>query len=255
MTPAEIEKYMILSRSSRFQALLERTKATIREALKIDGEWLISFSGGKDSTVMADLLYSCGWSGRGMYFWYSQYENPPENDRQVDWANSRYGFSVQKLKCYGSYDAWLECGHFFSHPETQIEKKCAGKIANSFREQSGSMSGNLFIGMCKEESRAREIALSKKGQIYQTNDRKGWTCCPLAYWTAADIWAYIVSRSLPYLSIYDLPHWSRERIRNELTVIYCPDLVLKGELLQYKLAYPELYSRLCAEFPEIRRFL
>lgn len=255
MIASEREKYLLLAASGRYKKLLKQTNEIIQDALHRPGEWAISFSGGKDSTVMADLLFRNGWRGRGIYFWYSKYENQPENDQQVQWANEHYGFEIIRRKCYGAYDAWVDCGYFFAHPETKHEKSCARAISASFKSESNKFKSNFFIGMCKDESRRRKITLSQKGVIYETQTRQGLTCCPLANWTGTDIWAYIVSQGLPYLSVYDLPHWPREKIRNELTVIYCPDLVLRGEFLQYRMAYPDLFQKLCHEFPEIRQYI
>jgi phosphoadenosine phosphosulfate reductase len=256
----EREMYLLKSKSKRFKRLVENTKEIIHQALKKEGEWIISFSGGKDSTVLADLLSKCGFKGDGIYFYYSKYENPDENTKQVKWANEYYGYNIKTVKCYGSHDAWKEVGHFFNIPTTDIEKIAAKKCCKDFKEQSERFMANgeyenIFMGLCKDESRARQISLNIKGKLYQTKFRCGWTCCPLADWTASDIWAYIVSEELPYLSVYDLSHWNREKIRNELTVLYCPDLVLKGEFLQFRMAYPNLFAEMCKEFPQIREYV
>jgi 3'-phosphoadenosine 5'-phosphosulfate sulfotransferase (PAPS reductase)/FAD synthetase len=147
-------------------------------------------------------------------------------------------------------------GHFFCDPTTPAEKEAARHANTEFKEASRCFMGehgiaNMFLGLCKDESRARRIHLSMRGQIYKTKLTDGWTCCPLANWTADDIWAYIVSRDLPYLAVYDIPFFDRRTIRNELTVMYTPAIVAHGLLLQYRLAYPKLYARLKKEFPEI----
>ena len=259
MTTEDVEKYTLLSKSDRHKRLVSNTLETIHKALSNAGEWAISFSGGKDSTVLADLLSVAGWKGKGIYFVYSDYENPKENLQQVEWAGDHYGYDIHVVKRYGDYDCWKEVGHFFVIPETENEKSAMRKISNvrktvsrEFMRSNGLR--NLFIGMRKEESRTRQIVLRKKGMIYSTQIRDGLTCCPLANWKGSDIWAYIVSNDLPYLSIYDLPYWNRERIRNELTVISCSNAVLRGEFLQYRIAYPDLFQKLKTEFPGVMMY-
>lgn len=256
----EQEKYLLIAKSTRFKKLVLRTEKIINEALELGGNWGISFSGGKDSTVLLDLLCKSGWQGKGIYFYYSKYENPEENNQQVAWANDNYNVAIQTIKCYSSYDAWIEVGRFYYLPETLEEKQFAQQVSDSFKLESERFRkenniDNLFIGMCMDESRARRISLAKRGHTYYTKSREGYTCCPLSTWTAADIWAYIVSRGLHYLSVYDIPHHNRETVRNELTVLYCSSLLLKGEFLQYRLAYPQLFRELCREFPEVRKLV
>jgi phosphoadenosine phosphosulfate reductase len=259
MNDGEKEKYMLASRLSSFERKVDKSMQIIHEAIGKEGQWVLSFSGGKDSTVLADLLFRCGWRGKGIYFWYSDFENPEENTSQVAWANENYGYDIKKVKCYGSCDAWEEAGHFFSTPTSDEEKSAAKKCSLGFKKASKKFMQendckNIFMGMCKEESRARQINLNMRGSTYFVDSRGGYTCCPLSNWSGTDIWAYIVSRDLPYLSIYDLTFWPRERIRNELTVLYCSDLILCGEFTQYRMAYPDLFAKLQKKFPEVREY-
>jgi 3'-phosphoadenosine 5'-phosphosulfate sulfotransferase (PAPS reductase)/FAD synthetase len=259
MNNEEREKYLLAARLPAFRRKVDRSLLLIQEALTYPGKWMISYSSGKDSTVLLDLLVSAGWKGMGFHCICSDYEDPPENQTQTERARQMYGVDIRDIYCYGEYDAWREAGHFFCDPVTETEKKVARRANTEFKKVSSQFMrengiSNMFMGLTKEESRVRSITLSARGSLYYSKGRNGWTCCPLANWTATDIWAYIVSRGLPYLSVYDTPNFSREKIRNELTVMYCPSIVAHGELLQYRLAYPELFARLQKEFPNVKRY-
>jgi phosphoadenosine phosphosulfate reductase len=259
MTDGEKEKYLLVARLPAYKRKVDKTLQDIYKALSMLGNWMICYSSGKDSTVLLDLLIRVGWCGIGAHYVCSDYEDPPENQEQAERARQMYGADIRDIHCYGEDDAWREAGHFFCEPVTDVEKKVAARANTEFKKVSDEFMrennlSNMFMGLTKDESRARRIALSIHGSLYYAKTRNGWTCCPLANWTAQDIWAYIVSRDLPYLSVYDIPHFSRERIRNELTVMYCPAIVAHGELLQYRLAYPDLYARLQKEFPEVRKY-
>src|SRR5690606_35979235 len=67
-----------------------------------------------------------------------------------------------------------------------------------------------FLGLRKEESNGRRISLLKRSPIYQMQDGM-WKCCPLADWTAKDVWAYIVTRNLPYPKFYDYDKFGQNR--------------------------------------------
>lgn len=259
MTDAERETYLLAARLPGYKRKVNGAMQEICRALSMPGKWMISYSSGKDSTVLLDLLVRAGWEGLGFHAICSEYEDPPENQLQAEKARKQYGTDIRDIRCYGEYDAWREAGHFFCEPVTIAERKSARrantefkKVSSTFMQEHGIK--NMFMGLTKDESRAREITLNKRGAIYQTKARSGWTCCPLANWSARDIWAYIVSHDLPYLSVYDCPYFSRERIRNELTVMYCGYITAHGVLLQYRLAYPDLFARLQKEFPEVRKY-
>jgi 3'-phosphoadenosine 5'-phosphosulfate sulfotransferase (PAPS reductase)/FAD synthetase len=260
MNDGEKEKYLIAAQLPQYKCKIKKSMQIVYDALEKQGEWYIAFSGGKDSTVLLDLISKCGWKGKGAYYYYSRFENPAEDDAQVKWANENYGVDIKRVERFGEYDAWKEAGHFFNNVETEEEREIVRRrmkdftIATTTYVIENSVS-NLFMGLTKDESRARKITLSIKGSLYQTKDRTGWTCCPLANWSGTDIWAYTVENNLPYLKVYDLPYWNRDKIRNELTTTYCPDLLLHGEFLQYRMAYPDLFSDLQKEFPEVNAYV
>lgn len=92
------------------------------------------------------------------------------------------------------------------------------------------------------ESKQREIVLNQKGAIYQAKSRRSITCCPLLDFTNDDIWAYIFSNGLKYLSIYDYPCIDRRVNRNEITMLYNNAIIRNGQITYYKQMYPEFFA-------------
>lgn len=120
-----------------------------------------------------------------------------------------------------------------------------------------------LIGVRKQESKYRNIAISKYGVIhqYQSGAKKGaWRAFPLASWTWEDKWAYTVSHDLPYLKSYDATiSGSRETSRT--AVIHNFDfhrgshqaaILRHGGIAQIRAIAPEYFALYCQFYPEIR---
>ncbi len=60
---------------------------------------------------------------------------------------------------------------------------------------------HILMGIRAEESRGRRASLATHGERYRALN--GMTrVAPLGRWTTMDVWAYTVTKSLPYLDIY-----------------------------------------------------
>jgi len=98
-------------------------------------------------------------------------------------------------------------------------------------------------GMRAAESKARRLFLmSTRGETENTLQ-------PLWNWSTEDIWAYIVTHGLPWLSIYD--HLGPEA-RNGLIGKNGRE---HGRLAYLKLHYPEAFRRACELFGEAREYV
>lgn len=78
--------------------------------------------------------------------------------------------------------------------------------------------------------------------------------CPLAWWTARDVWAYLVSRSVPWHPIYDYEDCGLTREKNRNTGWLSTDGASEGRLIWLRRHFPEQWERLATEFPDVRRF-
>ena len=92
------------------------------------------------------------------------------------------------------------------------------------------------MGLRAEESRGRAASMRVHGEAYTYRDGQS-RLLPIAKWRTADIWAYIVTHDLPWLSIYDLygPH-----ARNGL-IGWAG--AAQGRFAFLRIYYPDAYQR------------
>jgi 3'-phosphoadenosine 5'-phosphosulfate sulfotransferase (PAPS reductase)/FAD synthetase len=250
------EVYRLHAKLPVFRWRVERSVEIVRQALAVPGVWALSFSGGKDSVAMLDLCIRAGWRGPLFHFWYD--ETPGENTELALSMAEKHGLELHLLHVPGAWDVFREVGHFFVHPETPEEKAATRRMLAGYKKAVNDYAASQgwagqFLGLRKAESRARDITLAKKGSLYQTKGRAGWTCCPLAGWSARDVWAYIITHELPYLSRYDAAD-DPERERSETTWLAAESLWRYGMAARLKREKPEEFNRLTARWPEIRRY-
>lgn len=240
---------------SRINAAIETTRKAI-EGAKTP---VLSFSSGKDSVVLLDIAIRAGFRGDIVFFKYgicTDVETPSENVELLKYYADKHNIKYHILDCLGEVDCWEQCGRFILFPETLEEKRIFDRTNYDFAKQSERFCREnavdlQIIGMRKNESARRKAVLNKKGLIYTVSSRQAVTCCSLANLTAEDIWAYIFSRNLPYLSIYDYPYIDRRQNRNEITILYNDELIRCGMMFHYRQMYPAFFAWLKQRWGEV----
>ncbi len=251
----------------RLHAKLPAFKKRVAEALSLihsaldtaPGTWALSYSGGKDSTVMLDLCYRAGWRGPILFQSYGDIETLPDNRKMAEWAGKHYGLTVIEKPAPGEFEIYRDVGHFFIEAITKEEKAA---VRRWYRQAFGELSKfakkqgwvGQFLGLRIEESDQRKMILGHRKGLYYASTRKTWTCCPVYRWSGRDIWAYLVTNNLPWAKIYDAPGEDRERIRNDVVFLAGSGSIRHGQFVFWKKYYPELFAKLAEEWPEVRRY-
>lgn len=257
----EKEMYFLHSQTKGYKCRIDEAMLEAKKAiLETKGNHALSYSGGKDSTVMLDICLKSGFNGDLIQFFYSEYENPKMNLDMADMMAEKYSLNLYRLKCYSSKEAWEEAERFFVVPSNDLEKSLVRKVASDFGKQSDKISKangyNLhFIGMRKAESKQRRMTIGSRGLTYYSKTRNSVTCCPIGKLTDDDVWAYIISNNLPYISCYDNPLFDRRKIRNELTYFCIRNAIFQGVVETYKFIYPEIFSELRKKYPGMSNYM
>ena len=204
-----------LKKSPKVEVLTEQAIARLRKHEPEDGYYL-AFSGGKDSMVIYDLAVRAGV--RFDAHFHQTTIDPPEvlqfireHYPDVAWTKPKRSM-FQMIVKHGT-------------PPTRIIRYCCTEL----KELHGT-GRTVILGVRRAESARR-----KDRPIFGESTRRAGTffCCPIVDWTAADVWDYIRSRSLPYCSLYDE---GKERIG----CIMCPMQGPRG-LLDDAQWYPMFY--------------
>lgn len=256
MRQSEINRYILWSKMSAYKNKISAAQDKIRHALTLADNWHVAYSGGKDSTVLIDMLVKIGWRGDMVQFRYSEFETPPCNIELGMRTAKKYGLAHIVVDAYSCMQAWDEIGHFYCIPQTAEEKKLAKFADTDFRNKSleliqKNQYGGLFWGLRKKESNLRNLAMTVWGDTYFAKCRGIYTSAPLANLTDDDIWAYICSNELEYLSVYDNPIIPRCDIRNELNYMCTKKAIFNGVFEKYEILWPNIIHALKSRYGEI----
>lgn len=232
------------------------------ELIVTHDDYAVSVSWGKDSIV---LLHLCATVYPDITALHGRYGNINEHiadtDRVRDAMLAKLPNVVyDEIPIAGEWDMFERAGGAFDIPATDrqkeaykwwVDNKWSAKSAPALVERGKNGS---FVGMRQEESHARRMTIAKRGKDYQKANGDNM-CLPLAHWTGKDIWAYIFSHDLPYLTAYDNANTSRERVRSEFVFSGQSAEALKrhGVWQDWERCYPDEFSAWMAKFPELMR--
>lgn len=232
MSAIDRSYYTLLAAQPSFRSRVDRTRAWLRDRLR--SLEYVSFSGGKDSVVLAHLCLSvdatlpllCVDPGVP-YHWTAD-----ERATIVAWARSIGHLEVFPWDKWGTTQAagiadeaaYREAIHAQQFADVEVWAVDHGKTRRltGMRIAEGG-SRATFLRGCRGET--------------------AHTLHPLWQWSTDEVWAYLVSRRLPWLSIYD--HLGPEA-RNGLVG---RNGATRGRLVYLKRFYPEAFARACDLFP------
>lgn len=246
----EQEMYLMSAKMLSHKHKIVKAIEILQAALNSSKNAALSFSGGKDSVVLLDLAVKSGFNGTIVFFKYgicTDVETPSENVELLKYYADKYQLKYKILECLGEADCWEKCGRFTLYPQSENEKRIFYQTNYDFIKKSAQFEEENdidlgIIGMRKDESKRRKIILNRNGATYKAKGRKSITCCPLLNFSNDDIWAYIFSNNLKYLSIYDYPYIDRRVNRNEITMLYNDAIIRNGQIFHYQKMYPDFFA-------------
>lgn len=217
-------------------------------------EWLarcehpyIAVSSGKDSTVILDLVRRARPQTPAVYF--DAGCSFPDTHVWLDATENVTRFATDEPLLDTLERHGLEGGAPLER--ATMQSTVWGPIKRLVAEHHFD---GVCYGLRAEESRARRLNAWTRGAIFQYKRDGLWACQPIFDWRYTDVWAYIVSRSLPYCGVYDrmwdmpeadqrLSYWAGETKRRH------------GRYAWLRRNYPALFAQLAARIPEVRNYV
>jgi len=223
-------KYKVMITKQRIQEWYEHWK----------GQVYVSFSGGKDSTVLLNIVRELYPDVPAVFvdtgLEYPEIRRFVKKHENVVWLKPRmnfkrviekYGYPViskeqsqflfqirtsssEKLRKirlegnkYGRGKVSEQWKYLIKSPFPISHKCCEVMKKSPFARYEKETGNKPYIGVMASESSMREIDYIKNGgcNFYETSRAKSW---PIGFWNDSDIWEYLNIFNVPYCSVYDM---------------------------------------------------
>ncbi len=237
--------------TAAYKRRIEAAQSNVHVALQSCRRPYIAFSTGKDSTVMADMVWRESPSTPAVYF-----------DADACFPESR-----ALLERYRSSGRTII--EWPTEPILDTMERVGGPT--SPRSEAATMQSTVyapikallethafdcaFVGLRAEENTDRKRAIRIHGPMFYSQRDDIQVAWPIGALTFDDIWAYIFSQGVDYSAVYDrqfemgLP-WDDCR----LSYCYGETKASHGRWAILRRGWPDLFARFAARFPEVRRF-
>jgi len=215
---------------------IQKSKLRIKEWYEHwDGEVYVSFSGGKDSTVLLDLVRNiypdvpAVFADTGLE--YPEIREFVKTIDNVTWLKpkihfkdviEKYGYPViskevseavwgtrkgypSMIKKLTDENRPYNCIKYKNllEAEFNISHKCCDEMKKvPFKDYEKQTKLKPFVGSMTIESRQRQTAWLKSG--CNAFEAKRPMSLPISFWTDNDIWDYLKTYNIPYSKIYDM---------------------------------------------------
>ena len=254
MRPQDRARYLMHSRTRGHLARVERARSILRTAVEIAGgvEAVAVFtSWGSDSVPLCDLAMTT-LGPVTMVHMASAYEMPGGERVVEHFAARGRVVDIPPSRTLDETVSWLHDIGLGCDRESETSRKVTNRAKGDKGTRWAMDNGvaDTELGTRADDTHARRPPGDEPRPAHHP---RGLTiACPLASWSTVDVWAYAVSRGLPWHPLYDCEGlgFTRENLSNIgwLTT----HGVTSGRIAWLRRYYPDLHTRITEEWPHLR---
>lgn len=251
MTEVERKAFALHARLPGFARKVERALLVLTTAKEQGRQPYAAFSGGKDSTVMLDLVRRVFPEAPAVFAddeWHL-----PETLAVLPQIPNLTRVAGQRTHA-SWFTAWVEGPANLPPGVVWIDAMQHGSRMGTWARQHDC--DTACIGIRADENSYRRKHVRAFGELFYAKSRDFWHCYPVAWWSLSDIWAYIVSRDLPYNQAYDRMSALGVPLPSQRVGPLAVERVLGyGQMAILKRGWPDLYRRFVARYPEASAYV
>jgi len=183
----------------------------IRKALLEKPETSVSWSGGKDSTIVLHMALQIkpdivvNFNDTGVEF--------DETYEFIEAITEAWDLNLVTLKPKTTFWKIVDEYGFPMIRGKMIKKKKRGQdgrpmCCTLLKEEplKRAKLASTLTGITVAESRMRTFGIAQRGQYYYAKTLKRWNWHPIAFWTYDQVWDYHREHDIPHNKIYDMGH-------------------------------------------------
>lgn len=248
MTAITRAGFLVHAETAGFRNRMSVSRRIIENWLSYCQNPYVAFSGGKDSTVLLDLVWEQKSDVVAM-FSDDQFILPETESLLGKTANlRRIASCVMHCDWFWSWDDGKQISS-----GTEWVKPGALDASSQWAHDNGF--DGVAVGIRAQENSYRKIAIRRHGVLFYAAGKQLWQCWPLAEWTTVDIWAYILSRGLNYNHAYDrMSELGIPIDRQRIGPYANRRAITQGQLVILKKGWPAEYSRFVADHAQAGRY-
>lgn len=238
--------FLAHARTSGFRRRVEVARDAVTQWLRESRQPYVAFSGGKDSTAMLHLVRKQAPDTPAM-FGDAEYQLP-ETDELVAATPNVYRVAM-RVRHADWFTSWSDGPDGLPADTEWVPNDARGQWAHQHGHDG------VAVGIRADESAQRRTVIRIRGMLSWNKTRSLWVSWPLAHWTVHDVWAYLVSRDVPYNRAYDRLVEIGVPLRDARLGAFAEERVLSyGQMGWLRMGWPAEYERFAARFPMAKRF-